>query len=176
MLVRNRNLKSMKTQSRKKPVREINRFQACLKTPFAVLGVHTDGDYLTHIEFLPRIHPPLEPLTPAAALACEQLDAYIKDPNFRFTLLLSVEGTLHQMAVWRAMQNIPRGETRTYGELARSIKSAPRAVGQACGKNPVPIIIPCHRIVGSTGMGGFMGAQSGDPIKIKQWLLAHEQR
>jgi methylated-DNA-[protein]-cysteine S-methyltransferase len=90
-------------------------------------------------------------------------------------LLLSVEGTLHQMAVWRAMQRIPRGETRTYGELARAIKSAPRAVGQACGKNPVPIIIPCHRIVGSTGMGGFMGQQSGEPIKIKQWLLAHER-
>ncbi len=165
----------MSLSSRKKSALEPNRFQACLKTPFAVLGIRTDGDYLTDIEFLPRKHPVLEPLTPAAALACDQLEAYVKDPNFRFTLLLSVEGTLHQMAVWRAMQQIPRGETRTYGELARAIKSAPRAVGQACGKNPVPIIIPCHRIVSSTGMGGFMGAQDGEPIKIKQWLLAHER-
>ena len=166
----------MKMQRRKPSAQEASRFQACLKTPFAVLGICTDGDYLTHIEFLPRKHPILEPLTPAAALACEQLDAYVKDANFRFTLLLSIEGTLHQMAVWRTMQGIPRGETRTYGELARAIKSAPRAVGQACGKNPVPIIIPCHRIVSSTGMGGFMGAQSGDPLKIKQWLLAHERK
>ena len=165
----------MKTQSRKKSSQGASRFQACLKTPFAVLGIRTDGDYLTHIEFLPRKHPMLQPLTPAAALACEQLEAYVEDADFHFTLLLSVEGTLHQMAVWRTMQTIPRGETRTYGELARAIKSAPRAVGQACGKNPVPIIIPCHRIVSSTGMGGFMGAQNGDPIKIKQWLLSHER-
>ncbi len=165
----------METQRRKKSAPETTRFQACLKTPFAVLGIRTDGDYLTHIEFLPRKHPTLEPLTPAAALAWDQLDAYVKNSDFRFTLALSVEGTLHQMAVWRAMQQIPRGETRTYGELARSIKSAPRAVGQACGKNPVPIIIPCHRIVSSTGMGGFMGAQDGEPIKIKHWLIAHEQ-
>ena len=165
----------MKTQRREKSAPETSRFQACLKTPFAVLGIRTDGDYLTHIEFLPLKHPLIEPLTPAAALARDQLQAYVAEASFRFTLPLSVEGTLHQMAVWRAMQQIPRGETRTYGELARSIKSAPRAVGQACGKNPVPIIIPCHRIVGSTGMGGFMGAQDGEPIKIKQWLLAHER-
>ena len=165
----------MTTPSRKKSRPDTHRYQACLKTPFAVLGICTDGDYLTRIEFLPRKYLTLEPLTPAAALACQQLEAYVEDADFRFTLLLSVEGTLHQMAVWRAMQQIPHGETRTYGELARAIKSAPRAVGQACGKNPVPIIIPCHRIVSSTGMGGFMGAQAGEPIKIKQWLLAHEQ-
>ncbi len=165
----------MKKTSRKKSVDDVNRFQACMRTPFAVLGIRTDGDYLTHIEFLPRKHPLLEPLTPAAALACEQLEAFIDNPSFRFTVMLSVEGTLHQMAVWRAMQQIPRGETRTYGDMARAIKSAPRAVGQACGKNPVPIIIPCHRVVSSTGLGGFMGAQDGDPIKIKQWLLAHER-
>ena len=162
--------------SRNSSSQDGNRFQACLKTPFAVLGIRTDGDYLTDIELLSRRHPTLDPLTPAAALVCQQLCAYVADPSFRFTVLLSIEGTLHQMAVWRALQQIPHGETRTYGELARAIKSSPRAVGQACGKNPVPIIIPCHRIVASTGMGGFMGAQDGDPIKIKQWLLAHEQR
>ena len=166
----------MTTSSRKKSAPDSIHYQACLKTPFAVLGIRTDGDYITRVAFLPRNHPPLEPLTPAAALACQQLESYVDDSDFRFSLLLSVEGTLHQMAVWRAMQQIPRGETRTYGELARSIKSAPRAVGQACGKNPVPIIIPCHRIVSRTGMGGFMGAKDGEPIKIKQWLLAHEQR
>jgi methylated-DNA-[protein]-cysteine S-methyltransferase len=165
----------MKLNNAKNSAQETNRFQACLKTKFAVLGIRTDGDYLTHLEFLSRQHPARDPLTPAAALACEQLQAYFTDPDFPFTVPLSVEGTLHQMAVWRAMQRIPRGQTRTYGELARAIKSAPRAVGQACGKNPVPIIIPCHRIVSSTGLGGFMGKQDGAPIKIKQWLLAHER-
>ena len=80
------------------------------------------------------------------------------------------------MAVWRAMLQIPSGQTRTYGEVAQSIKSAPRAIGGACGANPVPIIIPCHRVVSKTGMGGFMGATEGDPLKIKAWLLAHERR
>jgi methylated-DNA-[protein]-cysteine S-methyltransferase len=164
----------MKTAGRKKSALDRDHFQACMPTPFAVLGIRTDGDYLTHLEFLPRKHALMNPRTPAAALACQQLEAYLSDSSFRFKLPLSVEGTLHQMAVWRAMQQIPRGETRTYGDMARAIKSAPRAVGQACGKNPVPIIIPCHRVVSSTGLGGFMGAQEGDPIKIKQWLLAHE--
>ena len=151
-------------------------YHACWRAPFAVIGVVTDGDYVTRIEFLSRRRKEISPRTPAAVLACEQLAAYVADADFKFTLPLSVEGTLHQMAVWRAMLQIPSGQTRTYGEVAQSIKSAPRAIGGACGANPVPIIIPCHRVVSKTGMGGFMGATEGDPLKIKAWLLAHERR
>ena len=154
----------------------VENFHARWRTPFATVGIVTDGDYVTRITFLSRRHKELAPRTPAAALACEQLAAYLSDPRFKFTLPLSIEGTLHQKAVWRAMQKIPSGETCTYGQLANFIKSAPRAIGGACGANPVPIIIPCHRVVSKTGMGGFMGAADGDPLKIKAWLLAHERR
>jgi methylated-DNA-[protein]-cysteine S-methyltransferase len=74
------------------------------------------------------------------------------------------------------MCGIPRGKTRSYGELAAELKSAAQAIGQACGTNPIPIIIPCHRVVGKAGLGGFMKHADGDPLEIKRWLLDHEQR
>ena len=151
-------------------------FHACWRAPFATIGILTDGEYITRIAFLPRQRKAQAPRTAAAAFACEQLAAYLADPAFKFTLPLSVSGTLHQMAVWRAIQQIPSGETRSYGQIAQSIKSAPRAIGGACGANPVPLIIPCHRVVSKSGLGGFMGAREGDPLKIKAWLLAHERR
>ena len=72
------------------------------------------------------------------------------------------------------MQNIAPGLTQTYGELAAQIDSSPRAVGTACGKNPLPIVVPCHRVVAADGLGGFMGGKQNDPLAIKRWLLAHE--
>ena len=74
------------------------------------------------------------------------------------------------------MLAIPRGETRSYGELAKQLRSAAQAVGQACGANPLPIVIPCHRVVGKAGMGGFMKHGDGAPLDIKRWLLTHERR
>lgn len=73
------------------------------------------------------------------------------------------------------MLAIPRGQTRSYGELAAQLKSGAQAVGQACGANPIPVIIPCHRVVGKSGLGGFMRHANGAPLDIKRWLLAHEQ-
>ena len=105
-----------------------------------------------------------------------QLQAYLEDPAFEFDVPLRLSGTHHQLAVWEAMRAIPAGETRTYGELAQSIGSSARAVGGACGANPVPIVVPCHRVVGAGGsLGGFMGArEEGFELSIKRWLLAHE--
>ena len=95
---------------------------------------------------------------------------------FAFDLPLKLSGTHHQIAVWEAMMAIPAGETRTYGELAQAIGSSARAVGGACGANPIPIVVPCHRVVGAGGaLGGFMGArEEGFELSIKRWLLAHE--
>ena len=84
-------------------------------------------------------------------------------------------GTAHDIKVWQAMVAIPYGQTRTYGDIAKEIGSAAQAVGNACGRNPLPIIIPCHRIVGSAGIGGFSGSRGDETVSTKQWLLQHER-
>jgi methylated-DNA-[protein]-cysteine S-methyltransferase len=148
---------------------------AKLKTPFAVLGIRTFGGYLTGIEYLPRGERAQAPADALAERACRQLERYLADPQFRFTLPLAPQGTPFRRRVWDALASIPVGESRTYGEMARRLATAPRAVGGACGANPIALVIPCHRVVGSQGsLGGFMGAIDGDPIAIKRWLLAHE--
>jgi methylated-DNA-[protein]-cysteine S-methyltransferase len=78
------------------------------------------------------------------------------------------------LRVWHALMKIPAGRPTTYGALAQRLGTAPRAVGQACGANPLPILIPCHRVVAAGGLGGFMHAASGAPLDVKTWLLAHE--
>jgi methylated-DNA-[protein]-cysteine S-methyltransferase len=89
---------------------------------------------------------------------------------------LAPAGTEFQRRVWKAMTRIPIGRTRTYGEIAAELASAAQAVGQACGANPLPIIVPCHRIVSASGLGGFAGATEGTMIDVKRWLLDHEAR
>ncbi len=149
-------------------------YQAKLKTPFGVLGVRCSDSQLTGIEFLPPRTAPLAPHNALAAQVCAQLSAYLSDPDFRFDLPLAPAGTAHQEKVWRAMRAIPRGKVRTYGEIAKQLHSSPLAVGQACGANPIPIVIPCHRIVGKSGMGGFANHRDGYFLGIKRWLLTHE--
>jgi methylated-DNA-[protein]-cysteine S-methyltransferase len=102
----------------------------------------------------------------------KQLSEYFAGKRTKFDLPLMPLGTDFQMSVWEAMQKIPFGQTRTYGELARVINrpAACRAVGAACGRNPLMIIIPCHRVLGSSGrLTGFGGG-----IPMKEWLLGHE--
>ncbi|MGH8751236.1 MAG: methylated-DNA--[protein]-cysteine S-methyltransferase [Burkholderiales bacterium] len=150
-------------------------YQAKLKTPFAVLGIRHEGECLTRIDFLPLQTKTLAPRTRFAAKVCRYLEAYLRDPDTRFNLPTRLKGTPYQQRVWQAIQNIPRGRTLTYGEIARKLISGPRAVGQACGANPIPVIVPCHRVLGSGHLGGFMNCDEGDPLAIKRWLLQHEQ-
>lgn len=106
--------------------------------------------------------------------AIDQLEAYFVGTLRRFTLALAPQGTPFQHAVWRALQDIPYGETTSYGVLARQLgkPQASRAVGAANGRNPLAIVIPCHRVVGSTGkLTGYAGG-----LDIKQALLAFERR
>lgn len=150
-------------------------YAAKLRAPFAVLGIRTAGRAVTGIEYLPTRERAQPPKNAIAERACHQLERYLADPQFRFTLPLAPGGTSFRRRVWDALSTIPVGESRTYGELARRLHSAPRAIGGACGANPIALVIPCHRVVGSRGsLGGFMGATEGDPIAIKHWLLAHE--
>jgi methylated-DNA-[protein]-cysteine S-methyltransferase len=129
-----------------------------------------------------------------------EVERYLADPHFRFSLPLASTGTPFRQRVWQSLAGIPVGESRTYGELARALHTAPRAIGAACAANEIALVIPCHRVVGSQGsLGGFMstkgraerelfplggtarsakgaliGAVEGDPIAIKRWLLKHE--
>ncbi len=151
------------------------RFAAKVKMPFAVLGIDTNGMALTRLVFLSPAERTQDPTDLVAERAVRELERYLSDPGVRFTVPLAPVGTAFRQRVWNALRGIPRGEARTYGEIARAIASAPRAVGQACGDNPIAVIIPCHRVVGAKGnVGGFMHAEGGDPIAIKRWLLTHE--
>ena len=154
----------------------MDNYQATLAAPFGMLGIRCEAETLSGIEFLPTGSKPQPPRTSFAQNVCQQLAAYFSDPDFRFDLPLQFSSTPHRSKVWQAMRAIPRGQTRYYAELAQQVTSSPRAVGQACGANPLPIIIPCHRVVSKAGMGGFMHQRTGKALDIKRWLLAHEQR
>ncbi len=150
-------------------------YAARMRAPFAVLGIRTAAARVIGIDYLSPRERVLAPADALAERACRQLERYLADPQFRFTLPLAPYGTAFRQRVWQALLQIPVGESRTYGELARQLHSAPRAIGGACGANPIALVIPCHRVVGTHGsLGGFMGVTQGDPIAIKRWLLAHE--
>ena len=101
-----------------------------------------------------------------------QIMSYFALPSFKCDFP-QLTGTQFQLRVWQAIYAIPVGETRTYGQLAALLGSGPRAVAKACGANPFPIIIPCHRVVAKSGIGGFLqGKKNG--VLVKRWLLQHE--
>jgi len=111
--------------------------------------------------------------TPLLREARDQLHAYFDGHLTRFDLPLAPHGTPYRLRVWQALSEIPHGETRRYADIARQAGGSPRAAGQACGANHLPILIPCHRVLGATGLGGFSG---GEGSKTKRALLALESR
>ena len=149
-------------------------YQAVVAAPGFALGVQCDDDEITAIEFLePR--PEQAPSSPLAAEAVRQLRAYLADPDFVFGLPLKPAGTAFQRRVWTQIAAIPPGHTETYGQVAKNLNNAPRAVGQACGSNPYPVVVPCHRIVATGGgLGGFARERGGFLLDVKRWLLRHE--
>ena len=153
-------------------------FQAVVAAPGFALGVCCNADEVTGIEFLPP-QPELAPQTALAAEAARQLAAWLADPAFAFGLPLRPAGTAFQRRVWAEIAAIPCGRTLTYGQVAAQLHNAPRTVGQACGANPYPIVVPCHRVVASGGagdkkLGGFARERGGFLLDIKRWLLTHE--
>jgi methylated-DNA-[protein]-cysteine S-methyltransferase len=151
------------------------RFQAKLDTPFALVGVRTEGAALAEIVYLPRSAGTLAPANALAERVCAQIEKYVADPGFRFKLPMKEVGTAFQRRVWNMIASIPCGQTRTYGDIARVLRSGPRAVGQACGTNYYPLVIPCHRVVAANGLGGFAHNSGGYLIEVKRWLLLHEK-
>lgn len=149
-------------------------YQAIVSAPGFSLGICCDSHEITAINFLEPC-PGQPPSNPLAAEAAGQLEAYLLDPEFCFSLPLKTAGTVFQRRVWAEISTIPKGKTESYGQLAKNLKNAPRAVGQACGANPYPLVVPCHRVLASNGgLGGFNRQGGGFLLDIKRWLLVHE--
>ena len=141
-----------------------------IESPVGPLTITAADGAITAVDFGPGGGP--GPHDGVLAEAARQLTEYFDGDLRGFTLPVEPEGTSFRRRVWAAMQAIPYGQTRSYGDLARALDSAPRAVGGACGANPIPLIIPCHRVVGAGGaLGGFSGGAGCD---TKRQLLALE--
>tara|TARA_R110001583_G_scaffold31978_3_gene109017 strand:- start:4594 stop:5079 length:486 start_codon:yes stop_codon:yes gene_type:complete len=151
-------------------------FAAVLNLPFGKFGIRIAGDSVTEMVFLPPDTPVQAPCSPLAAAVADRIRAWIAAPQQALVLPLAACGTSFQCRVRAALQAIPPGEVRTYGDVARMLGSAPRAVGQACGANPFPLAVPCHRVVAANSIGGFANARDGYLIAAKRWLLNNEMQ
>lgn len=151
-------------------------FSAIVAAPFGAIGIRIDAEQVRELVYLTPAFAPSAPSNALAERAATQVAAYLRDPECAFDLPLAPAGTAFQRRVWEVIAAIPRGDVLTYGEVARIIGSAPRAVGQACGANWYPLIIPCHRVTAAGGLGGFSHQDdaSGFHLGVKRWLLAHE--
>jgi methylated-DNA-[protein]-cysteine S-methyltransferase len=130
---------------------------------------------ISKIDYLPPETVLLPPKNQLATVFSEQCIQYFNDASSKFEVPLKPAGTAHQQKVWNTTLDIGVGKTSTYGEIAKKIKSGPRAVGTACGANPYPLVIPCHRVISAQGLGGFMKEDApGFYRQIKIWLLKHE--
>ena len=150
-----------------------------IDAPFGRLGIATemvDGSLMvSKIDYLAADTPMSAPQNALAKECIWQCKQYFQNPAHPFDLPLKPAGTEYQKRVWKRVQEILPGLTRAYGEVAQDIQSGARAVGSACGANPYPLIVPCHRVVAASGIGGFM--REGKPgfyRQIKIWLLKHE--
>jgi methylated-DNA-[protein]-cysteine S-methyltransferase len=150
-------------------------FDVVVAFPRMKVAVKTREERICEICYLPPQTSLIDPKNPLAARAARQLERYLADPDAGFDLPLLIEGTPFQRRLWDALCGIPRGKTLTYGALAKRLDAEPRAVGQACGDNRLPIVIPCHRVVAADGIGGFAHSTGGYLVEAKRWLLAHER-
>lgn len=167
----------MSSVARERLSPQARQYAAVLDAPFARIGVRVHEEKVVGVDYLPMTTPTCAAANPLAEEVRKQLGAYLKNPRHQFDLPRGESGTLFQRRVWDVISAVPSGCTRTYGDVARHLRSAAQAVGGACGSNPIPLIIPCHRIVAASGaLGGFMHSRAAFPLEIKRWLLAHEAR
>jgi len=151
-----------------------NDYQAIVDFPFAKLGIKCSSSHLLGIEFLSASTIEVKACNQVAQLVVKQLWGYIKDAHYKFDLPVLTQGTVYQRRVWSALSKIKAGKAHTYGFVAKRLDSGARAVGNACRHNPVPIVVPCHRVIAVSGIGGFVGKTKGLSVNRKIWLLKHE--
>lgn len=141
---------------------------ASMSSPIGPLTLVSDGTAITALQWGEG---GTQDTTPELTEALAQLAAYFKGGLTRFDLPLNVAGSEFQRRVCDAMREIPFGDTVTYGDLAARIGASAQAIGTGCGGNPIPVVIPCHRVLAASGLGGYSG-QGG--VETKVWLLRHE--
>lgn len=150
-------------------------YDLVMDSPLGRLALRCSDRGLTALDYVTGEVPLRDPRNPLSSRAAAQLRHYFNDPAFIFDLPLDLAGTPFQQRIWSALCRIPSGEVLSYGGLARRQGSGPRAVGGACRANPLPVIVPCHRVIAADGsLCGYGGATRGAGIEIKSWLLAHE--
>lgn len=143
-------------------------------SPIGRLAICFEASAVCELNFLQQADPQASMETSLMAEFSAQLQGYFSSSVRPFSFPVLLRGTDFQQRVWHALQQIPAGEVRTYGQLAKQLHSSARAVGNACRQNPVPLLVPCHRVVSASGIGGFAGSTEGAKIRIKHWLLRHE--
>lgn len=156
--------KQIKTQQR----------NCVIASPLGKLGLTITNNKLAKIQFLPSNTRLLAAQNSIARQITTKIKKYFCNPKLQFKLPIQIKGTPLQQKIWQILQKIPCGKTVTYGELAQKIGTSPRVIGNACRRNPIPIVIPCHRVVAAKGFGGYCGKTCNDFLKIKKWLLMHE--
>ena len=149
-------------------------YDAIISTPVGMIGICTLDDAVTQIDLNLSSVAEKKARSRIAAATVDFLQRYFEQGVWSADTPLRLSGTLFQQRVWRSLLEIPAGDIVTYGELAGRLKSSARAVGQACRRNPSPIVVPCHRVVAASGLGGFSGATTGIMSDIKRRLLHHE--
>jgi methylated-DNA-[protein]-cysteine S-methyltransferase len=150
------------------------RDEALIATPIGAVRITADGERITAIRIEPGNLGNIAPTTEALRQAVEQLRQWFAGERRHFDLLLTPAATPRGQALRDGMVGIGYGDTLSYGALSRQLGSSPRAMGQACARNPFPIVVPCHRVLNADGsLGAYSG---GDGPATKKWLLDHEQR
>ena len=150
--------------------------QAVVNLPFGPVGIRMQRGRLIEVDYLDDESPDYREDTEGLDQVIGAIERYLDDPKTGFEFDMELEGTPFQRRVWQALREIPAGQTLTYGQLAERLGTGARAVGNACRANPCPLVVPCHRVVASNGLGGFAGERTGRKLAVKRWLLEHEGR
>lgn len=156
------------------PIREPVEFDAAYQSPFGRLALRMDGDAIVQLVAYASPSAVRQRGKPAARKALRAVCAYIESGDSAGLPPVYLSGTEFQLRVWESLQQIPRGQIRTYGDIASELASSARAVGGACRANPVVLLVPCHRVVAAHGLGGFAGHVRGRWPELKRRLLAAE--
>jgi methylated-DNA-[protein]-cysteine S-methyltransferase len=145
-------------------------YKAIIQTPIGKLGISTVGQLLARLDFLTDDRALIDSNEEIIDSIVSQLNQYFQCPSFQFDIPYQLQGTSFQNRVWQTVSKLPMQKTVSYGNLANKLKTGARAIGNACRANPLPILIPCHRVIAQGNLGGYKGKE----ISIKKWLLNHE--